>query len=193
MSLNHFSQVVWPQRWSTGHPDFIHEDIPVFLLTVDGVHCRVHEPKHPTQSKDKSYYSHKFEQSGLNYELGMSVFENKLVWMNGPFKASRHDITIYRKAGLQNMIPEGYRVVADRGYVGEPTQICTPNSHDPAELRKFKSRARAGHETFNAHIKNFRCPEERFRHGVNNHKTVFEALCIICQYQLENGSPLFYI
>ena len=121
----------------------------------------------------------------------MSVFENKLVWMNGPFKASRHDKTIYRQAGLQNMIPEGHRVIADRGYMGEPTQISTTNSHDPEALQKLKSRARARHESFNARIKNFRCLEERFRHGINNHKTVFEAMCVICQDQLENGSPLF--
>ena len=86
---------------------------------MDGVHFRVHEPKqHPTQPKDKFYYSHnKFKQSGLNYELGTSVFDkNWCVWMmNGPFKASRHDITIYRKAALQNMIPEGHQVIADRG------------------------------------------------------------------------------
>lgn len=142
-------------------------------------------------SKDKTYYSHKFKQSGIDYELGLSVYENKLVWMNGPFKASRHDITIFKHAGLRDMIPEGHRVIADKGYKGAPDQISTPNSHDPAVLRKFKSRARARHESFNARIKNFRCLDERFRHGVENHRIVFEAVCVICQYQLENGSPLF--
>lgn len=47
-------QIVWPDRWTPGHLDFGNEDIPVFLLTVDGVHCRIHEPKHPTKSKDQS-------------------------------------------------------------------------------------------------------------------------------------------
>ena len=46
------------------------------------------------------------------------MFENKLVWMNGPFNASRNDITIYCQAGLHNIIPEGHRVIADRGYMG---------------------------------------------------------------------------
>jgi hypothetical protein len=166
--------------------------IPVFVLTVDGIHRRFHEPKHPTPSKDKSYYAHKCKLSDLNYELGMSVYEYKLVWVNGAFKTSCHDITIFRQAGLRGMIPEGHQVIADRRYMGEPTQISTPTLHDPAELRKFKSRVRACHESFNARIKNFKCLEERLtRHGVDNHKTVFEAVCIICQYRLENGSPLF--
>ena len=185
-------QIVWPTRWIPGHADFPNaENVPVFLLTVDGVHCRVYEPQHPTKSKDPSFYSHKFKQSGLNYELGISVFDNALVWMNGPFKASRHDITIFRRGGLQDLVPEGNRIIGDHDYIGEPNLISTPNSHDPAALRKFKSRARARHESFNGRIKNFKCLDERFRHGLNKHKIVFEAVCVICQYQMENGSPLF--
>ena len=186
-------QIVWPARWTPGHVDFRNEDIPVFLLTVNSVHCRIHEPKHPTKSKDQSYYSHKFKQSGLNYELRISVYDNALVWLNGPFKASQHDLTIFRSAnGLKEMIPEGRKVIADNGYTSAQEHILsTPNSNDPREVRKFKSRARARHESFNGKIKNFRSLAEQFRHGVTNHKIVFEAVCVICQYQLENGSPLF--
>jgi O6-methylguanine-DNA--protein-cysteine methyltransferase len=89
------------------------------------------------------------------------------------------------------MIPPGKKVIADKGYRGEKDIISTPSSQDPPELRKFKSRARARHESFNARIKNFRCLDMRFRHGIEKHKIVFEAVCVICQYQLENGSPLF--
>jgi DDE superfamily endonuclease len=184
-------QIVWPTRWTPGHPDFANEDVPVFLLTVDGVHCRVQEPLHPTKSKDPSYYSHKFKTAALDYELGISVFDNALVWMNGPFKGSRHDITVFRRAGLKQQIPEGHRIIGDTGYLGESLVISTPNAHDPAALRKFKSRARARHESFNGRLKNFKCLDERFRHGVEQHKVVFEAICVICQYQLETGSPLF--
>ena len=161
---------------------------------MDGVHCRVHEPKHPTKSKDSTYYSHKFKQSALNYELGISVYDNALVWLNGPTKASQHDITLFRTPdGLKETIPQGKRVVADRGYASkqEAAILSTPNSQDPVNVRKFKSRARARHESFNAKIKNFRVLSECFRHSLDNHKTAFEAICVICQYQLENGSPLF--
>jgi hypothetical protein len=188
------SQIVWPSRWTPGHVDFSNDDIPVFLITVDGVHCRVHEPKHPTKSKDKSYYSHKFKQSALNYELGVSVFDNALVWLNGPSKASLHDISIFRAPnGLKDTIPQGKRVIADRGYCSKHDAgvISTPNSHDMPNVRRFKSRARARHESFNGKIKNFKCLAECFRHELTNHKIAFEAICVICQYQLENGSPLF--
>lgn len=113
------------------------------------------------------------------------------MWMNGPFKASRHDITIFRRAGLKDMIPPGHRVIADNGYKGEAIVVSTPNSHEPSVLRKFKSRARARHESFNGRLKNFRILDERFRHGVNKHQVAFEAVCVIVQYQMELGSPLF--
>jgi len=52
----------------------------------------VNEPIHPVLGKNPKFYSHKFQQAALLYELACSIYENKLVWMRGPFKASRHDI-----------------------------------------------------------------------------------------------------
>jgi len=166
-------------------------DDKVFILLVDGVHCHLDEPKHPMMSKNPAFYSHKFNKASLTYELGISIFEMRLVWVNGPFPASRSDIKIFRENGLKNMIPPGKRIVGDNGYIGEPGIISTPNSHDPEQLRIFKRRVWSRHESFNSRLKAFKCLDVRFRHGVKKHKIVFEAICIICQYQLENGSPLF--
>lgn len=127
----------------------------------------------------------------MNYEIAISVYTNALVWVNGPFPAGGHDITVFRSKGLKDKIPTGKKGIADNGYRGEVAILSTPNAHDPPELRKFKSRARARHESFNARLKSFRCLDVRFRHGVEKHRSVFEAVCVICQYQLENGSPLF--
>lgn len=145
-------------------------------------------------SKDRSYYSHKFRQSALNYEIAISVCDNAVVWLNGPSKASKHDKTVFREAdGLKAQIPEGKRAIADRGYHSHKdlNVISTPNSRDPREVSKFKSRARARHESFNGRIKTFKCLSENFRHELEKHRVVFEAVCVICQYQMENGSPLF--
>ena len=41
-----------------------------FGITIDGVHCRFHEMKHPTLSKDPSISSFKFGgKQSLAYEL----------------------------------------------------------------------------------------------------------------------------
>jgi hypothetical protein len=100
--------------------------------------------------------------------------------------------TIFRDK-LMAKIPAGKRVIADKGYRGEPAIISTPNPHDPPDVRHFNSRTRARHESFNARIKNFSCLEERFRHGIDKHRICFKAICVIVQYQLENGSPLLIV
>ena len=59
------------------------------------MHCTTNEPIHPTFAKNPEYYSHKNNQAGVTYELGVSVYENKLVWIKGPKPASKHDITVF--------------------------------------------------------------------------------------------------
>ena len=56
----------------------------------------MNEPIHPVLGKNPKFYSHKFQQAALLYELACSIYENKLVWMRGPFNASRHDIKFCR-------------------------------------------------------------------------------------------------
>ena len=186
-------KIVWPEEWT--NPD--DPNTPTLLYSVDGVHCRIPEPKHPTLSKNPKYYSHKDKNPGLSYELALSLWESKIVWVKGPAKASQHDITTFRdkkntpSQGLKQKTPKGKRGIADKAYRGEKKILSVPNSHDPPDLRKFKSRSRARQEALNARIKVFNVLNNRFRHGIEKHQIVFEAVCVIVQYQFDNGSPLF--
>lgn len=172
---------MWPDGWVTH-----------FIISVDGIHCKYHEEKHPVLSKDPALSSHKFGgKPGLAYELALSIFESKLVWMKGPEKPKNNDRSIY-VSELKNKIPPGKKVVADRGYrnARDPT-VATPNSHDPEELRTFKARARMRQETFNGRIHNYKCMAVEFRHGIERHETCFESICVILCYEMELVSPLF--
>ena len=40
-------QIIWSERWTPGNPCVDDDDNPVFIITVDGVHCRIHEPNTP--------------------------------------------------------------------------------------------------------------------------------------------------
>jgi DDE superfamily endonuclease len=135
-------QIVWPHG-TAGDPGTL--NTPHFIATVDGIHCRINEPRHPELSKNPKFYSHKFHQAALNYELAVSVTESRLLWMNGPFPASVHDVTVFRR-DLKARVPRGGKLIGDKGYIGERNIISTPRSRDPQHLRKFKSRARARHE-----------------------------------------------
>jgi hypothetical protein len=169
--------------------DLILDSDDVFVISIDGTHCRINEPRGEPSAK---WFSKKFSQAGLSYELGIAIRSNQLVWVNGPFPASEHDITIYRKeGGLKARIPEGKRLVGDEGYKGESQTISTRNALDSPIVKSFKRRTRARHETFNGRLKNFKILAERFRHGVAKHKAVFETACVIVQYDMENGHPMF--
>ena len=146
---------------------------------------------HERYSQDPKYFSHKFHQAGLSYELGVSLFTNQLVWVNDPFPAGHSNMKIYQN-NLLGLIPDGKKVIADRGYRGEPQVVSLPNNLDDPVVKKFKSRARCRQETFNARLKNFAVLANCFQHNNHEkHKAVFEAICVVCQFQLENGHPLF--
>lgn len=167
----------------------------IFIISIDGVHCRIQEVRKDPSAK---WYSHKFHGAGLSYELGIAVRSNRLVWINGPFHASRHDISIFRNEddpenGLMSKIPDGKRAIGDSGYKGEPAKITITKAGDSREVKRFKGRVKSRHETFNARLKCFSVLAIPFRHGFELHKQVFEAVCLCIQYDIENGNGLFEV
>jgi hypothetical protein len=174
--------IQWPADWGDR----------IFTVTVDGVHFRIQEPPHPTYKRDKQYFSHKFGRAGLDYEIAISIFESKGVWVNGPFKAGRHDVKIFKDDGLKDLIPQGKRVVADRGYRGAPEVVSYRNDLDTEEVKEFKRRALSRHEGFNSRLDTFKSLQDLFRHSHEKHAIAFDAVIVICQLELLlNASPLF--
>jgi hypothetical protein len=88
--------IVWPG------PDEWGDDI--WIVTVDGTHCWIEEPTHPDWSQDKSFYSHKYNKAGVNYELGIAIACSRLVWMKGPFKAGKSDGKTFVEDGLKDLL-----------------------------------------------------------------------------------------
>lgn len=95
--------------------------------------------------------------------------------------------------GLLDSIPDGRKVIGDKGYRGEPDKISTPNLHDSLIVHEYKGRARARQETFFKRIKDFQIIQQRFRSDIAKHKIAFEAVCVLVQYDIENGHPLFAV
>jgi hypothetical protein len=92
---------------------------------------------------------HKFGKAVVNYELALSIFEDSLIWMSGPYPAGKNDISVFHEGGLKNKIPAGMKGVANNGYLGEKLVLAMSNKLDTKEVKDFKQRARAHHETFN--------------------------------------------
>jgi len=179
-------KIVW--RYDDGH------DEEIYIISVDGTHCRINEPR--TQPS-ATWNSPKLNKPGLSYEIAISVVTSEVVWLNGPFPAGVHDLTIWKKpGGLKSKMPAGKKAIADKGYIGKrggkdnQPMLAVSNEYDSPAVRRFKRMARARHENFNCRMKVFKVLENRFRHGVEKHKGVFEAVAVICQYDMENGHPL---
>ena len=121
-------KIKWPNTWAT-----------TFIISIDGVHCRFHETKHATLSKDPARFSHKFSGPGIGYELALALFSSDLVWLNGPNLPSVNDLAVYQDK-LKNEIPDGKKAVVDGGYGDKKdAKLSHTSAHEPKELRKFKA------------------------------------------------------
>jgi hypothetical protein len=123
---------------------------------------------------DSDYYSHKYGKARIKYELGISLKESRLIWMNGPFPAGKNDITIFANEGLKEKLRSTNKMaIGDGGYVGHPKEISSTNAHDSKEVKRFKSRALKCHERFNGYTKAFDCLSGRFRHSTDRFANCF--------------------
>ena len=162
-----------------------------WVITVDGAHFWINEPMTKSWKEAKKYYSHKFNKAGWAYELGISISEDCLVWMNGPFPAGKNDTWIFQQGLKALLISKNQKAIGDGVYSGHQEAVSTWNAHDSKRVRKFKSRALKRHEKFNGHMKVFECLSNRFRSGKEKFAACFEAVAVICQYQIENDKPMF--
>ena len=179
------SKIIWPDRWNRS-------DTEKLLLSVDGIHFHIREPYHPTKVKDPKNYSHKNKQAGVDYEIGVSLWENKIVWFSGPWPAGKNDISIFKDGGLMDKIPEGKKGIADNGYKGHNGKLALSNSLDTEAVRLLKGRAKARQEQLNSRLRLFDCLDGRFRNRLDKHPIIFEAVLVLVQIQLDNNErPLF--
>ena len=184
------------------------DHLEIIALSTDGVDFKKNEDKHPTLPRDNSACSHKMNHGAVKYEVTLAVQRAKCVHIAGPFKGGIHDMEMFRQGGLKekllslNRTIRGVRQVklclGDGIYHSkvdprENELFSIPNRYDSKELNNFKSRGRLRHETLNSRLKFFNALALPFRHGFNDHKFVFEAIVVIVQYQMDNGSPIFAV
>lgn len=180
--------IVWPDWEMTQE-----EDRDQFLFTVDGVHFRVQETPHDTLYRDPQMYSFKFKSAGLDYQLCIAIRgKDFLVHCHGPVKASTHDLTVWRDSGVEERVPFGKFGIGDSAY-GSIECIAYKNPMDDPEVKKFKARALARHESYNKRLKNFGILDSTFRHDLEKHRMVVEGIMVVLQYSMRTDAPLFEV
>lgn len=157
------------------------------LISVDGTDFRVQS------GYGRPFYSHKFNGSGVRYEVGLCILTGHLVWINGPYEAGRwNDLQIFRNS-LMTFLGPNERVEADIGYRGAaPDHVKCPGSFtNPLSNLQVQQRVRARHETVNKRFKQWGCLQNRFWHSIGKHGDIFRAVAVITQLAIEHGEPLF--
>jgi hypothetical protein len=162
-------------------------------MTVDGTDF--HIPQKGVAKKGNAFGSHKYAgKSTLRYELGVDILVGNLVWIQGPYPASKYtNIKIFNKV-LRNFLELGERVEADEGYRSHPNKIkCPGNDANPAENRGMQGRVRARHETLSGRLKTWGILSQVFRHHIMMHGGVFRACAVVTQLTIQDGEPLFEV
>ena len=112
----------------------------------------------------------------------------------GPFGGVKKK-NMLEDSGLLEKLKKGKRAICDRGYIKDANKdkLSWPNLHDTPAVNNFKSRARLRHESFNGRLKFFSILKDTFRQSLAKHQFAFEAVVVIVQYQMDNGSPIFSV
>ena len=152
------------------------------------------EPYPYEREYSKRWYSSKFKGPGLRYEVCVAILTGDIVWVNGPFACGLwSDWKIFSQGGLVSNLDEHERVEADDGYLpGDPEFVKTRSGifHDNHEIRNT---VRARHETVNKRMKQFGALSSKFRHGMDKHGIVFDAIAVLTQISFNRGETLFQI
>ena len=104
---------------------------------------------------NKDFFSPKFKSGGLRYEVGVCIATGNIVWIHGPFRGGKNDISISQAGILRGPLEEGEMCEADNGYQGEDVFIKTPAGfHIRSNKEKgVESNAGSCHESVNGRMK----------------------------------------
>jgi hypothetical protein len=174
----------------------------IHIITVDGVNFITQEFRLDPSTK---WFDHKSHSCGLKYEIAISVWQSRCVWINGPYPAGlRHDRALFCGAmtmdnpkstwdrdALLWKIPEGKKAIADSAYEGFPEKVTVKRPGHSAQVFTFLDRAQNRHESYNGRLQNYSILTHRFRHGTNTeekmnlHKMAVGAVAVIVEYDMK--------
>ena len=122
----------------------------IMCITIDGTDKRTYEKKHPTLPIDKGIFTKKHNHGGLKYQIVLSLNTSDCIHVYGPRRGGENDKTMLENSGVLDKLKNGKLAIVDGGYVNfkNKGKLSWPNPHDSKDVKKFKARARARHETF---------------------------------------------
>ena len=131
--------------------------------------------------------------AGFKYALGVAIYYDQICWISGPYKATRHNLTIFRNDGLKEIWNRDFNnkyIVVDLGGCSsenDEKMLAPPSSRDPLPLKKMKSLARCREEDVNGRMSRFKSLTHEFVHTKEKHGLCYTAVAVMIQYQFNCG------
>lgn len=179
---NYFSEL-YQINWAERGQDWV-ETEPVCIIDV--TEC----PIWAGVEFEWEYYSTKSKLHSLKYELAISITTQKIIWVNGPYKGSTHDLTIARDK-LTHQLGKKEKALADKAYIGDWHFITPykPAVGEQQETFNYNHAAiRQSIERLNRRIKQFHCFVHPWRlkgpSRLTLHKYAFYFVSYITQLEL---------
>lgn len=162
------------------------------FMSIDCTDCPINEP----WPFNKKWFSKKFNGPGLRYEVGVCIKTGAIVWINGPFIASKDEGKIFKET-LSGLLCDDEAVEVDRGPKGD-VKLKHPQAGFDSKEREEKSKVRGRHENVNGRLKMFHVLSDHFHHMQPNseammmkHKWCFQAVAVITQLKFDGGEQLY--
>ena len=158
-------------------------------MSVDGTDFMIDEES----PFDPRWFSIKFKNAGVRYEIGICIQTGDIVWVNGPFPCGTYPdhVIVNLPGGLEQSLLPGERYLCDGVYRYRPRSVTPTGTHTP--LDRMKAEARARHETVNGRFKRFGVLRQRFRHDRLKHRPCALSVFTIIQVEMEEESPIFQV
>lgn len=152
---------------------------------MDGTHFLIEDVYMADGSMATGYWSFKYNHPGLSYEIGLSIFSDQIVWVNGPFRAGMSDLKIFKEKGLSALLIEAKeKAVADGTYTHFAISQRGNGTH---EWKHAKNRYRARQESLNRRLKIYRCLQDRWRHEHALHGHAVRAISMLTQLSFSHN------
>ena len=157
------------------------------LMSLDAADKRV------AMEYNKHFYSFKFKNMAVRYEVGLNIKTSDICWWSGPYPPGDMNDDMCFQNCLAKWLPPGERVETDKGYRASfPASVCCP-PYESAERAEMTARVRLRHKTVNRRMNHWNILKAPYRHDLMNHQAVFGAIACMTQLSFENGEPLFQV
>jgi hypothetical protein len=167
-------QIVWANRFRNNRRNDC-------LVSVDGSDCPIKKIRFPNGKMDKRYWSFKFKEAGLRYEVAICILTSGIACIAGPYMHGVwNDLMIFRD-GLRGQL------------VWDSPRYCVyPRAYSTRiDQERMRKRLRLRRETVSKRLKQFRCPLVQFRHSTEQHAACFRSAAVLSQLAIEGGEEIF--